>query len=67
MAGAKALKKKSLQLAQPNQQPRALPYAQTYNMRAFGVPSNATNFFSAHMPVAAAVPVRWEERVALAP
>ena len=31
------------------------------------IPSNATNFFSAHMPVAVAVPVRWEERVALAP
>ena len=50
MAGAKALKKKGLKLSEPNTQPLALPYAQAYSMRDFGIPASATNFFSPNMP-----------------
>ena len=66
VAGAKALKKKGLKLSAPNTQPLALPYAQAYCMRDFGVPSNATSFFSPHMPIAATpVPLRWQPPVEL--
>ena len=69
VAGAKALKKKEANTARgiiakhiKEMQTPALPYAQAYSMRAFGVPSNATTFYSRNMPVAAAAaaPLRWQ-------
>ena len=68
MAGAKALKKKGLKLSTPNEQPLALPYAQAYSMRDFGIPASATSFFSPSMPIAAApVPLHWQPPVELPP
>ena len=68
MAGAKALKKKGLQLSRPSTQPLALPYAQAYSMRDFGIQFYTTSYFSPSMPIAAApVPLRWQPRVELEP
>ena len=70
MAGTKALKKQkettigrlqAIAAGLPLTKPApTLPYAQAYSMRDFGVPSNATTFYSSSMPVAAAAPLRWQ-------